>query len=120
MPALDGALPVVEVNRVPARIGKDLNLDMARFCEVLLDEDRRVAESGSCDPHPPLDRLFKPLLALDDVHADTAAARARLHDHRVTDIGGNLLCFIECGDALGRAGEDRDARLTHHPFRSDL
>ncbi|OQC65059.1 MAG: hypothetical protein BWX50_01529 [Euryarchaeota archaeon ADurb.Bin009] len=79
---------------MPFCIGKNLNLDMARFREILLHEDRRVPEGGTGDPHSPLDCFLKALLALDDMHTDTAAARARLHDHRVADSGGDLFCLV--------------------------
>ncbi|KAF5059539.1 hypothetical protein DSECCO2_334860 [anaerobic digester metagenome] len=120
VPALDRALAVVEVDGVPLRVGKNLDLDVARLREILLHEDRRIAEGGLGDPHPLVDRLLELALVLGDVHPDTAAARARLHDHRVADLGGDLLRLLDARDALRRARKNRDAGLPHHPLRPDL
>jgi hypothetical protein len=46
--ALDRALALEEVDRVAVAVGEDLDLDVARRLEVVLEEDRAVAESRRC------------------------------------------------------------------------
>ena len=46
MPPLDGAVTLAEVNDVAVFVAEDLELDVARPCEILLDVDVAVAERG--------------------------------------------------------------------------
>ncbi|OQC35440.1 MAG: hypothetical protein BWX64_02454 [Acidobacteria bacterium ADurb.Bin051] len=86
MPALDRALPLAEVDRGAMPVAEDLDLDVPRRDEVLLEIDRAVPErlgrfvggGGQLGLEIPL--------VVDDPHPPAAAARGRLQDHRVADL----------------------------------
>ena len=89
MPPLDRALALAEVHDVAVVIAEDLELDVARVLEILLDVDVAVAErrfgfalrgaQQRCRSSPD---------DADDAHAAAAAAGHRLDDHRIADVLG--------------------------------
>src|SRR5208337_602613 len=97
-----------------------LELDMPGLDEVLLYEDRSVAERGLRDPLASGDRVLQPFLVLDNLHPDAPAPGACLHDDRVSDRLCDLLCIVDAADAAVRARQDRDAGLFHHLLAADL
>src|SRR5204863_334737 len=83
--ALDRALALAEVRVVAMLVADDLDLDVARLLAIPLHEHLGIAERGLRfgAPHGP--RIEELLFLVDDLHAATTAAGARLQDHRESD-----------------------------------
>ncbi len=111
--ALDGALPLEEMDRIPVVVGQDLKLDVAGLLDVLLDKDAPVAERGRGLPLRPVHRPRKMFGLVDDPHALAAAPGRRLDEHRIANVLGDLLPLFRAGDRVGRAGRHRHPRLLH-------
>ena len=100
-------------------VADDLDLDVARLLAVPLHEHLGVAERGLrfvATHRPRVEELF---LLVDDLHAATTAAGARLEDHREADA----LRGLEQRDLVvdsRRAGQHRHARFRHRGARADL
>ena len=86
--ALERAVPVPAVDDVPVLVGQDLDLDMARSVDELLDVDAGVLEGGLGLVAGGLQRDRKVLLVAADPHALAAAPRGRLDEHGVADLAG--------------------------------
>ena len=55
MAALDRAVALEQMDDVALGVGEDLDLDMPRVDDGLLDEDRRIAEGAFTFTHADLD-----------------------------------------------------------------
>ena len=86
---------------MPARVGEDLHLDVARADDGLLEEDGRVAERRLGLAHAGLERVAQVLAPLDPAHASTAAARDRLGEDREADLLGGSDEGVDVGARLG-------------------
>src|SRR5262245_19461198 len=73
------------MNRVTATIARDLNLDVARALEPLLEVDRSIAEARQREPLRALHTFAQPLLVVDHLHALAATSQRGLEDHRVPE-----------------------------------
>ena len=108
VPALDGAVPLVEVDHVAGAVGQHLDLDVARPFHRGLEEDRRVAESRSGLPCGRLDGRPQVLGPSHPAEAPAAAPGRSLYEQREADVlaGGHQVV-----DVVPRAGarEYRDA-----------
>ena len=82
MPALDRALALAEVDHVAVVIAENLELDVARRLDVLLDVDVADAERRLGLALRRLDRVRQLARRAHDAHAAAAAAGGRLDDHR--------------------------------------
>src|SRR6185436_8045873 len=107
--ALDRALALAEVDHVAVLVAEDLELDVPRLDQILLHVDRAVAES-------PLRLLagggelsFDLRLLPDDAHAAPAAARGRLEDDGIADLGGGVPRVLRAFERVLAAGEHGDA-----------
>ncbi len=80
-------------------ISEDLDLDVARPLEVLLQEHRAVTERGQRFAAGPFDRIGQRCGRCDDSHAFAAAARRRLDQDRIADLGGSSR-HVEIGSDL--------------------
>jgi hypothetical protein len=112
MAALDGAIAFAEMQSLAVRIGQNLEFDVPRFLDVLLDINRAVAEGLFGFAAGDVVFLCKRNVVVGDAHPASAAARHRLDDDRIADLAGNLY-----GLGLGfyrsiRSGNDRDARFS--------
>ena len=108
--ALDAALALEQVDEVIVRVAQDLDLDVARPFDVLLDEQGVVAEGAFRFALRAFDGLREPLRAALDAHALAAAASARLEQQRVAYLPG-LGDQTAGGLVVARvAGHDGDAR----------
>ena len=91
MAALDRALALAEMHDVAVVVAEDLELDVARVLEILLDVDVAVAERGlglraaRCAA-----ALGSSPRIAHDAHAAAAAAGHRLDDDRIADFLGDL------------------------------
>ncbi len=74
------------MNGFAIAVGENLELDMARAAQVLLDVNPRVAEGRFCLAANRADRRGKLGFLLDEAQALTAAAGRRLEHDRITDL----------------------------------
>ena len=65
-------------------------------------------------------RLSSSSSARDDLHAAPAAARRGLDQHRIADLGGDLLGLGDAVERAGRAGDQRQAELRGGALGLDL
>jgi len=101
-------------------IGKDLELDVPRFLEILLDEDGGIAECRLCDPSPGFQRLPEAFLVMHDVHPYAPAASACLDNDRIAYICRNLCCLPGILNSSGGSRKDRDIGGPHHLLALDF
>ncbi len=95
--ALHRAVALEQVDAVAVRVGEDLDLDVARAGDVLLDQHLVVAEAGDRFALARGERVGEILAPFDQAHALAAAAGRRLDQHRVADP----VCFgMEQGGRL--------------------
>src|SRR6185436_8562837 len=80
--ALDGALALAQVKDRAAAVAEDLDLDVARPRDVLLDEDGAVAEGMARLARRFADRLGDVLRLADHAEALAAAAARGLEEER--------------------------------------
>jgi len=113
MTALGAALALVEVDAVAVHVGKDLDLDVVRLVEVLLEVDGVVAEArhGFALRGAPggveVGHLFHA------PHALAAAAAGGLEHDGEADLLGEGLGLVEGLEGRGGAGHDRHVGLHH-------
>src|SRR3989454_583769 len=120
VPALDGALALVEVDDVALRVAQHLHLDVARADDRLLDVDPVVAEGGPGLGARGAQRALQLAGGLDEPHALAPAAAGGLQHDREADLAGELFHLGVRAEGFIRPGHDRDARLAHEPQRLDL
>ena len=120
MAALDRALALAEVHDVAVMIAEDLELDVARRLEVLLDVDVADAERRFRLALRRLERVRQVGRLLDDAHAAAAAAGDRLDDDRIADLLRDLGRALFALDRTVAAGQHRHAGLLHRPARLGL
>src|SRR5262245_52744509 len=101
-------------------VAENLELDVARRLDVLLDVDVTDAERRFGLALRRLDRVRQLAGRTHDAHTASAAARGRLHDHRVADVLRELERLLLALDRAVAAGQDRDARFLHHAPRPRL
>src|SRR2546428_13841686 len=82
MPALERALALEQVDRLPLPVARNLHFDVRRTDDPLLEIHGPVAEGRLRQPRGALQRLGEPGGFLDDAHALAAAAECRLDQHR--------------------------------------
>ena len=120
VPALDRALALAEVHDVAVVVAEDLELDVARRLDVLLDVDVADAERRLGLALRGLERVRQLRRRSHDAHAAAAAAGRRLDDDRVADLLGDLERLLLALDRAVAAGQDRHAGLLHHAARARL
>ena len=107
--ALDGTVTLEQVHDVALGIGQDLDLDVARAQDGLLEEHRGIAERGVSLAHGSLQGFRERLAGVHAAHAASAATGDRLGEDEADLVRGGDQ-FVE---VLGRlAGlKHRDAGL---------
>src|SRR5262245_42659886 len=113
MASLDGALALVEMHHLPARVTEHLHLDVAGLGQVPLHEERRRAEGRL---HPPLCRRVRGAQrrCVGDLdHADAATARGGLEHDRIADLVRGPTCVVERRHRSVAAGHDGHAGPDH-------
>src|SRR4029453_10658858 len=86
MPALDRALPLAQVDHLAVMVAEDLELDVPRLEQVLLEIHRAVAESSLGLLAGRRELAGQISLGRNDAHAAPAAARRRLEDDGIADF----------------------------------
>ena len=117
---LERAIALTQVNRVAVSVSEDLELDVARVAEVLLDIDSRIAERGLRLVPGLLHQAFELILAVADLHPAPAAAAGGLDDDGIADLGGDPARFFRIADGAIAAGHQRQAELARGALGLDL
>ena len=109
--ALDRAFALVQVEDVAVLIAEDLDLDVARVEDELLDEHAVIAERVQPLALGRFKALAHVLLGIGQPHPLAAAASRGLHHHRIADLVRNPHRVLGILDLADEAGDDVDARL---------
>src|ERR1051326_5428172 len=120
VPALNRALAFAQVDDGPMLIAEDLEFDVARRLDVLLDIHVRDAEGRLGFALRRLERVRKLAGVPYDAHAATAAACRRFDDDGKADVLCDLDGLVFALDWTVAAGKNRDARLAHYATRAGL
>ena len=95
MPPLHRAVALPKVNQVAVAVAEQLDFDVPRPRDELLDEDLVAAESVERFATSSLKGVGKILRLLDNAHAAAAAAVGRLEDHGELECFGGLQTFFD-------------------------
>jgi len=104
---LDGALALAQVNHVAVLVADDLNLDVARFDDALLEEHLAATEAGLGLGLSRLPKLAKFVGTIHTADAAPSASRDGLKQDGVADLVGDLKRFQVARDHAIRARHDR-------------
>ena len=118
--ALQRAVALAEVDGTALAVAEDLDLDVARGGEVLLEVDLVVAEGGLGLGAGGLERRLHFVGVARELHAAAAAAGGRLDDDRVAEGLGDLAGLVEGGDRTVGAGDAGHAERLHRLLGGDL
>ena len=111
--ALHRAVALVQVDAVAKRIGKHLNLNVARALHVFFSQHLVVAKGADCFALARRQRRLEVFRTLDHAHALAAAAGRCLEQHRVADAVALLLQKVGVLIVAVVAGHQRHVRLFH-------
>src|SRR2546422_1455981 len=117
---LHGAVALAQVHHVTVDVAHDLNLDVPRPRQVLLEVDLVRPERRQRLLPREAERLAERLLVERDAHALPAPARRRLDDHREADLLGDLESRVRVFDRPGRARDRRHLQLLSQLARRRL
>ena len=101
-------------------VAEQLDLNVARALDELLDEHAVIAEGRKSFPLGRLEAVADVLFGPRQPHPLAAAAGAGLHHHREADLGGDTHRRVGVGDLPQIAGDDVDARRLGKLLRFDL
>ncbi len=107
--ALQRALALAEVQHGAVRVGEHLHLDVPGPQDEALQEQGVVAEARRRLAPGADERLAQVARGVHQAHALAAAARARLHQHRVADLLGRVDQVVVGHPEVGAPGHDGDA-----------
>ncbi len=99
VPALDGAVPLPKVDDV-LPIPQDLDLNVLRLLDVLLQVDGGVAKGSPGLLLGLLDRPFQLLLGVHQPHAPAPAPGGGLKDHGIADLLGGPFGLLHAGKLI--------------------
>ena len=105
---------------LPLPVAEHLEFDVARIAEIFLDIDGVVAERGLGLAARLLISVSSWSSLVHDLHAAPAAARRRLDDHRIADLGGDLARLDDVVDRAVGARHQRQAELAGGALGLDL
>src|SRR5690606_29119198 len=95
---LHGAVAFAEVDDVAVLVAEDLELDVARALQVLLDVDAAVTEGAERLGAGELEAAGEVVGVLGDAHALAAAAGGGLDDDREAHLHGDLERLVDVFD----------------------
>ncbi len=120
MAALNGAIPLTQVNRPIVAVAQDLNLDVAGALQKLFKVERAVSEGGFGLRLRHAKQLFEFLAGAGNPHPLAAAAGGCLDHHRIADALGRFPREAHIGQRFLRSRYDRHARVGHRSARFHL
>ena len=91
MPALQRAVALAEMNDIAMPIAEHLNFDVARRCDIFLDQNAARTKRRCGLANCPFERIIKGGVGVDTAHASAAAAGRRLYQDRIADLVRLLL-----------------------------
>ena len=106
VPALERALALTERDHLAVPVAEDLDFDVTRPLDELLEKDRVIAERRQRFGARQTVGLFELVRSADDAHPLAAAAGRGFEDHRIADPPG--------GFARRREIRERAVRARHH------
>ena len=95
---LDGALAVAEDSDVPICIGQDLNFQVSRRCDVVLNVDLITAECRACLAAHAGKVLSQLIIGEGHLHPPAASAVQRLEDHGKAEVLGQEDSLADVGN----------------------
>src|SRR5690606_28266002 len=117
---LDRAFALAQMDHVAVTVGEDLNLDMARLLDELLDEYPVVAKARPRLVHRATNAVPHGVVIDGHAHALAAAAGRSLDHHRIADLAGDLDGLVRVADDTEISGYGVDAGCLRQPLRFDL
>ena len=120
VPALDRTFPLAEMHGIAMRVRQHLDLDMARFLHIFLDEDAAVAEGVFGLVHGRAEDLPELVVGAGDTHALAAAAGRGLDHDRVADPARARHSRLGIRDLARLARHDGHARALREALALDL
>src|SRR5579863_3817599 len=106
--ALDRAFALAEIDDIAVLVAENLDFDVARIGDELLDEHAVVAEARFRLGAGARKSFLEFGAAVGDAHTLAAAARRRLDHHRIADLVGDLFRLLVVLDHAEKAGNGRD------------
>ncbi len=106
MAPLQRAVALAEMDRAAASVAEHLDFDVARLLQVFFQIDRGIAERRFGFIGRGRQRQQQVISGLRHLHAATAAAGGRLHQHRKADLPGDRHRVV--------VGADRAVGARHH------
>ena len=120
MPALDGAVALVQVDNVAVVVTEELDLDVLGLVEEALDEDGAVAEGALGLGGGTLEGLLELGSGAHNTHTAATATVSSLDDDGEAILVGELLDLLVALDGTLSTGDDRDAGSNGDPPGGDL
>src|SRR5712671_6921401 len=120
MAPLDAAFPLAERGDATAVVRQNLDLDVPRSLEVLLDVDAAVAERLLRLATRRLERAFDFPVTRDVTHPFASAPRDRFQHHRIAEALRLAPRFRGIAQRRRRAGDDGNAGGLHAAPRFSL
>ena len=108
------------MDRLAVAVAEHLEFDMPGIAQIFFHVDGGVAERGLRLRTGLLHQRFELVLGGHDLHAAPAAARGRLDDDRIADLGRERLGLFEVRDRAVRARNQRQAQGTGGALGLDL
>ena len=118
--ALDRALALPEIDAVAVAVGDQLDLDVARLFDILLDEHAIVGERGLGLVGRRAEAFMRFGIVVGDAHALAAAAGRGLDHDRVADLLGDLHRLVGIGNRRQVTGHGADPGRLRELLRFDL
>ena len=107
--ALDRTIALVQIEDVALLVADQLDFDVARLFDELLDEHAVITKAGQCFAADAVKAFAHVSFAPRQAHALAAAAGRSLHHHRIADASSDFDRVFGAGDFTDKAGDDADA-----------
>ena len=109
MPALNGTVPLAEMDDIAVLVGQDLDLDMPGPIAIFLDIDVGITEPGLGLGAGGGKGIGQRRRRMNDLHPPSAAAGSGLDDDRIADFRCDALTLFRRLHPFLGPGEDRHA-----------
>ena len=95
---MNRAIPLPDRNRAAPFVREDLYLDMARLEKILFDIDGLISEGGSRFRARGLKGMGQLFFPVHHAHPAAPAARGRLNDDGIADLGRHRCRLLRTGN----------------------
>ena len=118
---LQRAVALAQMHHVLVRVGKHLDLDVARLLEIALEVDRRICKGRLRFAARHVDGVEQRRLRVHDAHAAPATAAGGLDDHGIADLARDAHDFLRIfGQRALGAGHRGNPGFHHRRFGTHL